>query len=924
VPSLPLLLNESKKMKKIYIGILTIFLVISVHAQLLTSDPQIPVANKPLTLYFHSDLAIGALKNYTLPLYLHTGLNFSDGTMWQNVIGTWGINTTQPMMEYTGSYTYKLVITPDIFSFYSVVALDKTISQVALVIRSADGTKQTANLFVDVFPEGVNVSFSVPEKRVNIIELEDTIVITANASLSDSLALYSNGIFLSGTNSSQTLNYDIIGMDYGQNEVIVKAFSSTATTADTFFYFVRPVPTEAVLPEGTQDGVNYISDTSAILCLYAPFKEYAFVLGDFSGWMAGASTYMKRTPDGLRYWIELDGLIPEKEYAYQYLVDGTILIGDPYTDKVLDPWNDEWISNSTYPGLKPYPKGLTTGIVSVLQTAQAPYTWKHADYTPPVKEKAIIYEILLRDFVATHDWKTLTDTLNYFSRLGVSALEIMPFSEFEGNESWGYNPSYYFAPDKYYGPKNDLKAFIDSCHSRGIAVIMDMVLNHSYGQSPMVQLYWNSALNRPAANNPWFNEVSPNTAYSWGSDFNHESQATKDFVDRVTGYWQTEYKVDGFRFDFTKGFTNTSGDGGAYDAARIAILKRMSDQIWAVNPSAYVILEHFADNSEEKILANYGMMIWGNMNYNYNEATMGWNEGVKSDFSGVSYKKRGWDTPNLVGYMESHDEERLMAKNLLYGNSSGAYNIKEMNTALGRIELAAAFFITIPGPKMIWQFGELGYDISIDVNGRVGNKPLKWNYLQDHPRMNPLFSALFHLKAEEPAFSTTTYNLFLASSAKRIELNHTDMDVRIIGNFDVIAKTIDPNFSRTGIWYDYFSGKEMDILDMNSLISLEPGEYRIFTTKALAVPEIPVSVNNIKTESEDFRMFPNPVDDILQVEGRSSVSEISITDISGRVIKTVSPATDKAWIDLSGVGTGIYLLKVNQGNKTSVKMVVKK
>jgi hypothetical protein len=57
--------------------------------------------------------------------------------------------------------------------------------------------------------------------------------------------------------------------------------------------------------------------------------------------------------------------------------------------------------------------------------------------------------------------------------------------------------------------------------------------------------------------------------------------------------------------------------------------------------------------------------------------------------------------------MESHDEERLMFKNLTYGNSSGTYNIKDLQTALDRVKLAAAFFLTLPGPKMIWQFGEL-------------------------------------------------------------------------------------------------------------------------------------------------------------------------------------------------------------------------
>jgi hypothetical protein len=75
-----------------------------------------------------------------------------------------------------------------------------------------------------------------------------------------------------------------------------------------------------------------------------------------------------------------------------------------------------------------------------------------------------------------------------------------------------------------------------------------------------------------------------------------------------------ESKIDGFRFDFTKGFTNNLGDGNVYDASRIAILKRMADKIWEVNPKAIVILEHFTANAEEQELAVYGngMLIWGN------------------------------------------------------------------------------------------------------------------------------------------------------------------------------------------------------------------------------------------------------------------------------------------------------------------------
>jgi pullulanase/glycogen debranching enzyme len=203
------------------------------------------------------------------------------------------------------------------------------------------------------------------------------------------------------------------------------------------------------------------------------------------------------------------------EYAFQYLVDGEIRIADPYTDKILDPWNDNNIPSSTYPNLKDYPTNKTNHAVSVFQTDQSEFQWQNDDdFVQPEQKDLVIYELLIRDFIQNHDYQTLIDTLDYLEDLGINAIELMPINEFEGNSSWGYNPSFYFAPDKYYGTKNDLKSFIDECHRRGIAVIQDMVLNHSYRQSPFVRLYWDSINNRPAINNPWYNEKSPNNVYS--------------------------------------------------------------------------------------------------------------------------------------------------------------------------------------------------------------------------------------------------------------------------------------------------------------------------------------------------------------------------------------------------------------------------
>jgi len=529
----------------------------------------------------------------------------------------------------------------------------------------------------------------------------------------------------------------------------------------------------------------------------------------------------------------------------------------------------------------------------------------------------VVYEMLIRDFVATHSYKTIADTLDYLQRLGVNVLELMPVNEFEGNSSWGYNPSFYFAPDKYYGPKNDLKKLIDECHKRGIAVVIDLVLNHSYGQSPLVRMYFENG--KPAANNPWYNvdHNFQNPDAHWGYDFNHESPHTKAFVDSVNTFWLTHYKVDGFRFDFTKGFSNTiygpSDWGSAYDAARIANLKRMTDKLKEVNPNAYVIFEHLSDNTEEKELANYGILLWGNLNYSYNEAAMGWNESGKSDFSWISYKKRGWNNPHVVGYMESHDEERLMYKNMQYGNASGDYSTKELYTALNRMELAANFFLTIPGPKMIWQFGELGYDISIDQGGRLGEKPILWSYQQvnSRDRLYDVYSQLAKLKTTEPAFKTTDYVLSVSGAKKKIHLNHDDMDVVVLGNFGVVPETIVPDFQQTGTWYEFYTGEELNVTDTQAELALAPGEYRLYTTKKFDIPDINPSVSDNTAGAvlkDQLKLYPNPVDNELYVYGLNNFKQLTVYNLIGQVVYHSTTTSAVQFIDVSDFDKGIYVI----------------
>ncbi len=927
-------------------------------AQLITSEPSLPTDQNATTITFDASQGNQGLINFTGDVYAHTGVitNLStSGSDWKYVIAGWSQNTAKAKMTSKGNNKWELVITPSIRGFYSVPA-NETIQKMAFVFRSADGTKEgkTAaggDIFVDVYKAGLAVSITSPATQPYFTDPGANFNIQVEASLATEIKVYIDKI-LQYTTTSNSYSYQVTAAASGTHWINIEATDGSKTEKDSIYYVVRGTSPVLALPAGLRDGINYIDDNTVTLVLHAPYKNSVYAIGDFNNWEANSNYIMNRTTAsttdmGLRFWITLNGLTKGKEYIYQYLIDENLKIADPYTEKISDPWNDKEIPAETYPSLIAYPYGKTTGIASVFQTAQTAYNWQVTNYIPPKNEDLVIYELLVRDFTAKANYQTLIDTIGYFKRLGINAIELMPTNEFEGNDSWGYNPSFYFAPDKAYGTKNKMKEFIDVCHQNGISVFIDLVLNHSYGQSPFVQMYFENG--KPSTQNPWYNvdHNFQNTAAHWGYDFNHNSIYTQKLVDSINSYWINEYKVDGFRFDFTKGFSNTiygpSDWGSAYDPSRISNLKRMANAIWKLKPDAYISFEHLSDNTEEKELANYGICLWGNMNYNYNEATMGYNESGKSDLSWGSYKTRNWNDPRLVTYMESHDEERLMFKNQQYGNSSGDYEIIHYWTSLSRVEMAACFFFTIPGPKMIWQFGELGYDISIEENGRVGKKPIKWEYYNenDRYRLFQIFSSLIKLKQENDVFETTDYNMSVNGALKWINLNSAGMNVVIVGNFDVKAGDIAVTFQSTGTWYDYFSGTSLEVSNLSQSITLQPGEYHIYTSVQLTKPDVvagvePIVKNNGNTAF--LKAYPNPATENINIQFKmlkqAENARISIYNLQGQKVndlyngKLPQGEHHMEWKlnnqNSRKVPSGVYLMKLEADNiKEKLVLIVR-
>lgn len=843
-------------------------LVGSASGGIVTLDPAVPTADEQVTITYDATKGISGL-GAAAKVYMHSGVVLSgpEGTAWNNVVGNWGqddgVGEMSPVEGEPGKWQITL---PSIREYYALEG-GVPVFRLGMVFRSADGTKTgksetDGDIFVNINP-GDFVRFAEPVASEIFGVAGEQILLSAEASgVAENISIEINDG--SGFNSvaqlsnSQEINFQYSLSASGEIQLRVNAQfgDKTVSSEKTISIYLRQLSTVAELPEGMKNGINYdpADATKATLVLLAPLKEFVYLVGDFNNWEIQDAYQMNQTPNGETFWLELTELESQKEYVYQYWVDGTIKIGDPYADKVADPYSDGNIPAQVYPNPVVYNK-TQNGIATVLQTGQQTYQWNFPEVVGgrPLNEDLVIYELLIRDFVQAHSYKEVIEKLPYLKSLGVNAIELLPVMEFENNESWGYNPTYLFAPDKYYGSKNDLKAFIDKAHEMGMVVLLDMVLNHQFGQSPMVQMYFDNANNKPAANSPWFNPDATHP-FNVGYDMNHESQYTKNYIDDVNRYWIEEYKFDGYRFDLSKGFTqrnnpNDVGAWSAYDQSRIDILKRMSDVIWDTDAGAYVIMEHLSDNSEEKVLADYGIMLWGNMNHQYSEVVLG---NTAENLSRVLSETRGWNEKNLISYMESHDEERLMVRALNNGMSNGDYDIKQMETALERVKLASAFYYPVPGPKMIWQFGELGYDYPIDFNGRTGNKPIPWSgadglaYDQDESRMK-LYgtkAAMINLVNDfSDVFEEGEFSWTPTGQIRNITINHEVMNVNIIGNFGVTEGNAQVNFQETGTWYDFYSGQKFEVNSTANTIALSPGEFHILVDRAVDFPEADLTSN---------------------------------------------------------------------------------
>ena len=951
---------------------LLLFLTITSYSQVTISPAVFNVTDQiTITVSFPTN-SCNTMGSSPAKVYLHSGIGNDTNAFGFSVVGNYGSDDGIGLMTNNGNGTWSKTITPS--TYYGLNASQQSnATKLGMVFRNANGTQS-----LKLAPSCADFIFNVGTFQVNLTSPvnNSTTIINSGGNLNiaatctggnSSFSLFSNGNPVAINTNSATQNYTFNHTNITSNQSYdLQVTQGSTTISRKFAIIVNPNTISQALPTGLEEGINYSSDvTKATLVLDAPGKDFIYVAGSFNSWQPNSSYVMKKDPTTGKFWVELSGLISGQQYTYQYwVVDQTpnpnspvlVKTADPYSTLVLSPFDDPYISATSYPNLPAYPTGQERE-VTVLQTGQTPYNWSTSttNFIKPNKDNLVVYEVLIRDFDGNRNFQTLIDKIDYFKNLKINAIELMPVMEFEGNESWGYNTAYHTALDKFYGTEAKFKEFIDLCHQNGIAVILDVALNHAFGRNPMVRMWmkdpdgdgWGDA----ASDNPYFNEFAKHS-YGVGNDFNHSSTVTKTYVKRVIKHWIQDFKIDGFRWDLTKGFTQacSAGDDTCTNATqpdRVAILKDYADYSWSLDTNHYVIFEHLGSDNEEQQWANYrigegkGIMLWGELTYPYTQLIEGFATG--GDLTRMGHTSHGFTGKRLIGYPESHDKERLMYSALTYGNSAGTSPVfGNLNNSLYRMSAIGATSLLIPGPKMIWHFAELGMENSIYScnNGSVNTesdptpgdckldtKPQPqwvnnwlgvaqrskiyndWAKMIDLKKNNAVFNGNYAISPDGNNVRQRIYVYDDALPASQLK------NVVILANFSVASQNVNPNFPYTGTWVNLMDNTTMNVTNTTTVIPIESGGFRIYGNQSALGNQDFSNINFVT-------LAPNPTSDFFVLN--TDVSQVQIFSITGQLVKSFSNQQQEYQFSVSDLNKGIYLVKIfDTNNREKLMKLIK-
>lgn len=236
------------------------------------------------------------------------------------------------------------------------------------------------------------------------------------------------------------------------------------------------------------------------------------------------SAYPMQGPDDFGWWeadVETGGAVVD----YTFFVDDTNLaLPDPRS-----PWQPHGVHapSRTYD--------------------HAAFRWRDENFRAAPLSSAVIYELHIGTFTPEGTFDAAMEKLDYLKSLGITHVELMPIAAFEGDHGWGYDGVALFAPHEPYGGPDGLKRFVDACHARCLAVLLDVVYNH-FGPSGNYTGFFGPYINHRHTT-PWGGAVN--------FEARHSTQVRRFFIDNAL-MWLRDYHIDGLRLDAVHEFIDRS------------------------------------------------------------------------------------------------------------------------------------------------------------------------------------------------------------------------------------------------------------------------------------------------------------------------------------------------------------------------------
>lgn len=341
------------------------------------------------------------------------------------------------------------------------------------------------------------------------------------------------------------------------------------------------------------------------------------------------------------------------------------------------------------------------------------FAWTDQGWTGLNRFDQVIYQLHIGTFTAVGTWQAAIERLDHLKALGITIIQVMPVGSFKGSSGWGYDTILPYAPYAPYGAPDDMRAFVDAAHARGIGVIHDVVYNHvGIGDSYRAYSDYYFADGRET---------------EWGDSFNFDgpnAAPVRDFVTENAAYWVRDFHLDGLRLDATQALFDSSGD---HIIAAITRAARAAGQ--AAGRSVYILAEN--QPQDRRLITPVGEGGYGldalasdDFHHSAHVAMTGHNDfyyrdylgapqelvsalkygflyqGQRSDMSDKPYGTFNLDTANerVVNFLENHDQ---------IANSARGFRLSTLASP-ARVRAMTALLLLAPQTPCLFQGQEYG------------------------------------------------------------------------------------------------------------------------------------------------------------------------------------------------------------------------